>query len=122
MAKIYRHQIMELYRRPLNYGTIARPTKKFKGANPFCGDALEIFVVLDNNQKIKTIKWQGQGCVISQVAASMFTEIIKGKTLTTAQKIISQEFIDQLGLELSPTRRKCALLPLYTVKEIEIDK
>ncbi|NUM25083.1 MAG: iron-sulfur cluster assembly scaffold protein [Candidatus Buchananbacteria bacterium] len=119
MVYPYRQKIMELYRRPLNYGTVAKPTKKFKGANPFCGDALEIFVVLDQDQKIKTVKWQGQGCVISQVAASVLTEMIKGKTLAAAQKIESQVLIDHLDLELSPTRRKCALLPLYTIKEIQ---
>lgn len=118
MESTYKKTILRHYNNPSNKLDLKAPTQVFVGANPFCGDKLEIKVKLDSKKRITDISWSGDGCVISQSAASIFTDLIKGKTLAEAQKMTSEKLLKELDIELSPSRRKCALLPLYTIKEL----
>jgi len=118
MEQTYKRLILRHYNNPSNKLALKKPTKVFSGANPFCGDKIEIQVKLNSAKKITAISWSGDGCVISQSSASIFTEMMIGKTLSAAQKITSAEFLKKLDIDLSPSRRKCALLPLFTIKEI----
>ncbi|OGY50938.1 MAG: hypothetical protein A2951_01000 [Candidatus Buchananbacteria bacterium RIFCSPLOWO2_01_FULL_56_15] len=117
MATLYPHPVMRHCRAPQNYGRLKHPGQTFRGRNYFCGDALEISVKFDRRQKITAIAWQGSGCALTQAAASIFSEMIKGKTLDQVRRMKSETLIKQLKIELSPVRRKCALLPLYTMKQ-----
>lgn len=118
MEQTYKKTILRHYNNPSNKIDIKKPTKVFSGANPFCGDKLIIKVKLNNQKKIVDVSWSGDGCVISQSSTSIFTDMIKGKTLLEAQKMTSAKLLKELSIDLSPSRRKCALLPLYTIKEI----
>jgi nitrogen fixation NifU-like protein len=80
---------------------------------------LTIYCRLDKQGKIKEIGWEGSGCVISQAAMSMFSEMLIGKTLAQAKKIKPEKITAALGIKLSPTRLKCALLPLHTIRTEE---
>jgi len=106
---------------PRYCGRIKNPTKTLKGENPICGDQILFQVELDKNQTIKNIGWQGAGCAISQAAASILAEMVKDNKFDQLGKITSQIFLKKLGLKLSPTRQKCALLALYTLKNEEIN-
>lgn len=63
-----------------------------------------------SNRKVVGVGFTGEGCAISKASASLFTEEIKNKTITELKAIKSQEVLDLLGVPLSPTRAKCALL------------
>ncbi|MDO8669079.1 MAG: iron-sulfur cluster assembly scaffold protein [Candidatus Buchananbacteria bacterium] len=117
MEPTYKKTILRHYNNPSNKLDLKKPTKVFSGANPFCGDKLEIKVKLDGQKKITDVSWSGDGCVISQSSASIFTDMIKGKKLAQIQKMTSAKLLKELDINLSPARRKCALLPLYTIKE-----
>ncbi|MEK7071959.1 MAG: iron-sulfur cluster assembly scaffold protein [Patescibacteria group bacterium] len=118
MEQTYKKTILRHYNNPSNKIDIKKPTKVFSGANPFCGDKLVIKVKLNSQKKIIDVSWSGDGCVISQSSASIFTDMIKGKTLSEAREMTSDKLLKELSIDLSPSRRKCALLPLYTIKEI----
>jgi len=120
MENIYRQKVMSHYTAPENKGKMKNPSRVFNGVNPLCGDEVTFYVRLDSGKRIKEVKWEGAGCAISQAAASVFSGMIKGKTLAAARKLTSQKFLQALDIELSPVRRKCALLPLYTIKEQEM--
>lgn len=122
MEQTYKKTILRHYENPSNQVDIKKPTKVFSGANPFCGDKLVIKVKLNSQKKIIDISFTSDGCVISQASASIFSDMIKGLTLAQAQKLTSEELLKELSIELSPSRRKCALLPLYTIKEIFDDE
>jgi nitrogen fixation NifU-like protein len=62
------------------------------------------------------VSWEGHGCTISQASASMLGEEMIGKTLDELRHFDRQELLDLLGIELSPTRLKCALLSLKVLK------
>lgn len=118
MEQTYKKTILRHYNNPSNKIKLKKPTCVFTGANPFCGDKIEIKVKLNQAKKIVDVSWSGDGCVISQSSTSIFTDMIKGKTLAEARKMTSAKFLKELDIDLSPARRKCALLPLYTIKEI----
>ena len=71
---------------------------------------------MDENQKVKDAVFSGHGCAISQASADLLLEAIRGKTLEEVKKLNKQDILDLLGIELSPVRLKCALLPLKVVK------
>ena len=118
MEQTYKRIILRHYNNPSNKEVVKNPTNEFVGANPYCGDKIEIKVKIGNTGKIVDVSWSGEGCVISQAAASIFTDMIIGKTLDEVRSISSEKFVEKLNIDLSPSRRKCALLPLFTIKEI----
>lgn len=115
-ANIYREQIIDLYEHPLNYGQLAEPDFSYEEDNPLCGDVIRIDVVLDEQKKVKEVAWRGEGCAISQAAASLLTEEIKGRTLEEIKAFTSEELLGLVGVPLSMARVKCALLSLKVLK------
>lgn len=102
---------------PRNFGEPLDPADiDYEDENPFCGDYLHLTAQLDEEGRIKAVSWQGQGCTISQASASMLGEAIIGKTLDELREFDRQTILDMLGIPLSPTRLKCALLSLKVLK------
>lgn len=113
---IYREQIIDLYEHPLNFGRVDPADFIYEEDNPLCGDVIEISVRLDKENRVEAVNWQGHGCAISQASASLLTEEIKGKTLEEVKAFSKEELLDLLGIQLSMTRVKCALLSLKVLK------
>lgn len=113
---LYREHILDHYKHPQNAGSISNPDRQAHGANPLCGDAVTITLKLQG-EKIADVKFQGEGCAISQAAASLLTDAIKGKGVPDVQKMGKQEMLALLNVELSPSRLKCGLLALETVQK-----
>ena len=99
---LYKEIILDHYRSPRNQGELDPPAHRCEGFNPLCGDEVIVFVSLID-QKIEDIRIGGQGCSISQASASMMTEIIKGKSISEAERIIHafKEMMDIYESELS---------------------
>jgi len=113
---MYREHIMDYYSNPRNKGVIENPDIKFHDTNPLCGDVIDWFINLENNNLVE-IKFTGKGCAISQAASSMLSETIQGKEMNKILKIKNQEMFDLLGIELSAMRIKCALLGLKAIQK-----
>lgn len=113
---IYREQIIDLYENPLNYGRVDPADFVYEEDNPLCGDVIEISVRLDEDGRVVDINWQGHGCAISQASASLLTEEVKGKTLDEVKAFSKEKLLELLGIQLSMTRVKCALLSLKVLK------
>ena len=112
---LFRENILDHYKNPRNRGTLDQPDITYEDANPLCGDKLRMdFKVKDGT--IEQVRFSGQGCSISQAAASMLCERIEGKTLDEVKKISRDDVLEMLGIELGPVRLKCALLALKTLK------
>ncbi len=115
MDDLYKEIILDHYQHPHNRGTLPDADISFEDSNPLCGDRVRIDMkVVDN--VVVDIKFTGKGCAISQAAASMLTDEIKGKSLDEIRHMDKQVILDMLGIPLGPTRIKCALLPLKVVK------
>ena len=113
---IYRENILDHYKHPHNKGLIEDAEIKSTENNPLCGDVITVNLKL-NGLKVWDIKFSGNGCAISQSAASMLTDEIKGKTLEDVKKINREDIADLLGIDIGPVRTKCAVLGLVAIKE-----
>jgi nitrogen fixation NifU-like protein len=116
MDDLYRDEILEHYRNPHNFGTLENPTTSKEGANPLCGDRITLMLGIDEAGNVSDVKFTGRGCAISQASASMLTDDIKGKPLSEIAKLGTQDVLDNLAIEISPARMKCAMLSLDTLK------
>ncbi len=114
---MYMEEILEHYKHPRNKGTIANADIHFKDQNTLCGDEIQVYVKLDKNKMITEVKTEGKGCAISQAAASMLTDALKGKSIEEARNLKNEFVFDLLQIQLSPVRVKCALLALFAVKK-----
>jgi len=108
-------QILDHYQSPRNFGTIEGADLSHEEGNPSCGDLIRIDIALDG-ERIREIKFSGKGCAISQASSSMLTERLQGASLAEIKAMTKDDILEMLGIELSPMRVKCALLPLKVVK------
>lgn len=115
MEDLYRENILDHYKHPRNRGTLEGPDITYEDANPLCGDRIRMDLKVKDG-RIEQIRFSGQGCSISQAAASMLCEAVEGKTLEEAKRISRDEMLELLGIELGPVRLKCGLLALKTLK------
>jgi nitrogen fixation NifU-like protein len=113
--QFYREYILDHYKNPRNHGRLEHPDITHEEDNPLCGDV----VGMDFRVKagvIEDIRFHGRGCAISQASASLLTERLKGMALDEAKKIDKNDVLGELGIQISPARIKCALLPLKVLK------
>ncbi len=83
LTEIYRQVVLEHSRQPRNKRQLLSATHQQKGINPSCGDELELFLEISNDQIIKAT-FIGVGCAISQASASMLTVLLEGQSVQNA--------------------------------------
>ncbi|MFL5846806.1 MAG: Fe-S cluster assembly sulfur transfer protein SufU [Solirubrobacteraceae bacterium] len=116
MDELYRENILEHYKRPHNWGELEAPTVAFEDNNPLCGDTLKVELKVDDDGTIEDLRFSGHGCAISQAAASMTGDEVKGMKVTELMKLDREFVLELLGIDISATRMKCALLSLKVLK------
>ena len=113
--QFYREYILDHYKNPRNFGRLEGPDISHEEYNPLCGDMVGMdFRVRDG--LIEDVRFHGRGCAISQASASLMTERLKGMPLEEARNVSKEDVLDDLGIEISPARLKCALLSLKVLK------
>ena len=115
MEELYRDYILDHYKNPRNFGELDAPDLEFHDHNPLCGDELAVQIKVEDG-KIADLRFHGQGCAISQAAASIASEELIGMPVEEVGTLNASWVIDQLGIDISPTRRKCALLNLKVLR------
>jgi nitrogen fixation NifU-like protein len=135
LRELYQEVILDHSRHPRNFGTLEGATNTAKGHNPLCGDRVTVYLVVDKDDRIAEIKFEGKGCAISQASASMMTDMLVGRTTAEAEKLmggflhlVKGENADDLdaddrerlevmgGISAFPMRVKCATLAWHTMK------
>jgi nitrogen fixation NifU-like protein len=112
---LYRDFILEHYKRPRNFGELPEHDHDAHEVNPLCGDELGVQIAVADG-RIADLRFQGHGCAISQAAASMASEELIGMEIDEAAGLDADWMLDLLGIPVSATRRKCALLSLKVVR------
>ena len=131
LRDLYQEVILDHYRKPRNFRSLADANRKAEGFNPLCGDRLTLYVKLKDGV-IADATFEGSGCAISTASASLLTESIKGKTEHEAEMLF-QSFRDVVtgsgetpntdlgkldvlaGVREFPVRVKCATLAWHTL-------
>jgi nitrogen fixation NifU-like protein len=137
LRELYQEIILDHGRHPRNFRKIEGTTHFAQGHNPLCGDRVTVYVSLDG-ERIADVSFQGRGCAISTAAASLMTEVLKGKTVDEARALFAQfharvtggasdemlsevltEEMDRLepltGVKAYPARVKCATLSWHAL-------
>ncbi len=115
MDDLYRENILDHYRSPRNAGHLDHPSATAEGVNPLCGDELSIELSVEDGV-VSEVRYNGRGCAISQAAASMLSETIKGRRVDELSAIGKDDVLDELGIPLTPIRLKCAMLSVGVLK------
>jgi nitrogen fixation protein NifU and related proteins len=115
MDDFYRENILDHYRNPRNAGHIEHPSASAEGVNPLCGDELSVELEVKDGTVVD-VRYNGRGCAISQAAASMLSETIKGRKLDELGDVGKEAVLDELGIPLTPIRLKCAMLSVGVLK------
>ena len=137
LRELYQDIILDHGRHPRNFRVMEQPTHLAQGHNPLCGDRVTVYLTLEGD-RITDVSFQGRGCAISTAAASLMTEVLKGKTIADARALFAQfharvtggdpaeelseplaEEMDRLepltGVKAFPARVKCATLSWHAL-------
>ena len=116
MDELYRDQILEHYKRPHHFGRLDDFDLEFEDNNPFCGDEQHVRIKLDSEGRVADLRFEGSGCAISTAASSLLSDELAGKTREELLRLDKDFVLELLGIDISATRMKCALLGLKVVK------
>ena len=137
LKQLYQDIILEHGKSPRNFGKCEKYTHEAKGHNPLCGDQVQVYLKLNNEKKVEDLTFEGSGCAISIASTSIMTELVKGKSIEIAKKIII-DFLNMIkntseiksndlnedqkttvmslsGVKQYPMRVKCATLAWHTL-------
>ena len=116
MDDLYRENILEHYKRPHHWGELENPDLEFFDTNPLCGDELKVQIKVSDDNTVADVAFSGHGCAISQASASMASDELIGMPVEDLLKLDRDFVLDLLGIDISATRLKCALLSLKVIK------
>jgi nitrogen fixation NifU-like protein len=143
LQDLYQDLIIDHGTQPRNCCPLLNANHEAQGFNPLCGDQVHVFLRIQDNQ-ILDATFTGSGCAICMASASLMTEALAGKTISTVCELCvffkdslclqsgncapcvaggcSQLKPDLgklkalLGVKAFPSRVKCATLPWHTLE------
>jgi nitrogen fixation NifU-like protein len=79
--------------------------------NPLCGDRIRMELRADEEGQLRICSLKGEGCCVSQAAASMLVEHFED-----VRAFGPEEMLSLFGFPLTITRKKCCLLPWRAIQ------
>lgn len=118
---LYAQNIMDHFKNPRNRGRLSDANVTHAEANYSCGDKLSVDVKITDGT-VKDFAFEGTGCAISQASVSILGTLVKHKTEDEILAMTFDDLREQLGIDISERRAKCALLGLLTVQNALLQK
>ena len=115
MENLYQERILDHYRSSRNRGTLEVPSFSSGSYNPSCGDEI-VFQGIIEGHKLGRVVFEGKGCILSQAAASMLADHVRGLGMDEELSLGTVAMKKLIGIEVGPTRMKCVLLPLEALQ------
>ncbi len=117
----YVETLLDYYENPRNNRPLDGAQLHASGSNPGCGDVVSMYARLDADDRLAEISFEGEGCTISQAAASLLTELAQGRSLRELEALSADDLYEDLGPELLKVRPRCATLGLSVLKNAARD-
>ncbi|MCS6845197.1 MAG: iron-sulfur cluster assembly scaffold protein [Caldilineales bacterium] len=108
--------ILDHYQSPRHRHRLRQPHAVQTGYNPGCGDEVTVYLAVEGPEQRLTLAFEGQGCTVSQAAASMLMEMMQGRPLPEVEAAAAEPLLALLGPEIARSRERCALLAFHTLK------
>ena len=116
--ELYDELILDHYESPYHRGQLEAPSCTHTERNPLGGDRVQLQLQIDSEQRIQQAFFDGEGCAISQAAASILCEHIEGMTLTEIEAFDAPAMLDLLQVQLTAVRQRCGLLGFKVLKTL----
>ena len=135
LRELYQEIILDHSRHPRHFGALASANHVAEGHNPLCGDRVKVFLQVDANEKITDVSFEGRGCAISVASASLMTDLLRGRSIADAEKLMGgflhlvkgedatglpaddrEQLEVMAGVSAFPMRVKCATLAWHAMK------
>ncbi|MEP6492537.1 MAG: iron-sulfur cluster assembly scaffold protein [bacterium] len=116
----FRAVVLEHFRHPRNRGSLVDPSGQAEGANPLCGDRIRV-QIRNENDAIAEARFTADACALCIASASLLTEHVRGMRTSDAMAVDAAWLHESLGGEPPAGRRKCAVLPLDTLRRALAD-
>ena len=135
LRELYQEIILDHSRHPRHFGPLASANHMAEGHNPLCGDRVKVYLQVDANDRITDVSFEGRGCAISVASASLMTELLKGRSIAEAEKLMGgflhlvkgedaaglpaddrEQLEVMAGVSAFPMRVKCATLAWHAMK------
>jgi nitrogen fixation NifU-like protein len=135
LRELYQDIILDHSRHPRHFGALPGANHVAEGYNPLCGDKVKVYLAVDDSGRIDDIAFEGKGCAISVASASLMSDMLKGRSVEEAERLMGgflnlakgddapslvPEDREQLevmaGVSAFPMRVKCATLAWHAMK------
>lgn len=112
---VFRAIVLEHFRHPRNRGALESPSVEAEGANPLCGDRIRVQLRIDDGV-VSDARFMADACALCIASASLLTEHVRGLRVAELDGISTMSITTWLEGDPPVGRRKCALLPLDTLR------
>ena len=135
LRELYQEIILDHSRHPRHFGALESANHSAEGHNPLCGDRVKVYLKVNADDRIEDVSFEGKGCAISVASASLMTEMLKGRDVAEAEKLMGgflhlvkgedagaldaddRERLEVMaGVSAFPMRVKCATLAWHAMK------
>ena len=114
--ELYKENIIDHYKHPRHFGRLGKYSCTHLEHNPLCGDRFQVYLSIDK-ENVTDVSFEGQGCAISMASMSLLSEKIMGMSIVEVRRLGPWDIFNLLGIKISHTRSKCALLSLKAVQQ-----
>jgi nitrogen fixation NifU-like protein len=135
LRELYQEIILDHSRHPRHFGPMPAANHMAEGHNPLCGDKVKVYLDVGADERIANVSFEGRGCAISVASASLMTEMLKGRDIKDAEKLMDgfvtlvkgeevgglvgddrEQLEVMAGVSAFPMRVKCATLAWHAMK------
>jgi nitrogen fixation NifU-like protein len=114
--QLYQERVLDHYEEPFHRGRCLGATHWHEATNALCGDRIRMELRVNGEERIEDGFFEGEGCCVSQAAASMLVEHVQGKTLQELRALGPEQMLSLFGAPLTITRKQCCLLPWRVIQ------
>ena len=105
----YGPKVIEHFTRPRNVGEMKGADGIGKASNDTDGDVVVVYIKVAEG-RVVDISFQTFGCAAAIASSSMFTEMVKGRTIEEALMVDKRQVADAFEEGMPPNKVECSII------------